>query len=1046
MLQDKEREVRLLFLTEAQEYLDQVESDLLNLGQGEINRSILDNVLRAVHSIKGGGAMMGFLHLSEIAHRIEDFFNILKSGRIKTISSDVGRLFLMSVDEMRQVIAFHVEGSEIKPEWLEIHVNPIFQQLHDHLGDYSIEDNASVISVDAGEDMRAFMFETEVDLCLERLENVLTQPNSPVLREEFLIASQELGCLGEMLDLQLFTSLCASITTLIESMPSPYAKIREIAELSLKQWRRSQALVLIGQFDSMPYQLDFSLDSLDVTTSQIFNSSEKYAIIQSELTSDELDQFLEISSNIDISDSEAIFTDDYETRSIDDYFGIELDEFKSLTETDELDQFEVIDSELPNDLISTSDSKNPLEERFYQPLEPSRELSSSAKTEFRVNSRNEIKTPKNDNTIRIAVRQLDRLSDLSGEFTSERNTLNFQLKQFRNLVDLLRRKVQTLEQSNSRLRDSYDRVNTYVPAVPILLNQTLDRISNISRNSYDGFSDGFDLLEMDRYSELHLLSREIMDNVVQLEEVTSDIEIALSEVEVTEKEFGRTNKQMQAGITQARMQPLSEIVGKFPRVIYELSIQYGKQVELKVRGGNTLIERTILEALNDPLLHLIRNAFDHGIERPETRVAQQKPAIGSIIISANYRGSQTIITVQDDGGGIDIDKVRSKALAVGLSEDDLDIASKQEILELIFEPGFSTAAQVTDLSGRGVGMDVVRSNLRGVGGTVSIDTQSGKGTTFTITLPISQSITKVLLVENNGMLMAFPVSAIEEMLLLSSRQIHSSHSVSLKLESDVSAPRNEDIQAIEWGNFSTPIINLGQYLTFSRSQRYADRTNLPIINEPILLIVASHNKPFAIQCDRYWGEQEIATRLVEGMKMPSGFSGCAILGGKVIPLVDVDKLLESILVPTENNSLTNFETLDSAQNQVQKTIMVVDDSINVRRFLALTLEKSGYRVEQAKDGLEALEKLRINQMIDAIICDVEMPRLDGFGFLAQSQAEAKFKDIPVVMLTSRSGSKHRQLAMNLGATAYFSKPFKEVDLLKTLTQITSNSSQFATIN
>jgi two-component system, chemotaxis family, sensor histidine kinase and response regulator PixL len=616
--------------------------------------------------------------------------------------------------------------------------------------------------------------------------------------------------------------------------------------------------------------------------------------------------------------------------------------------------------------------------------------------------------------------------------------LNLQLKQVRNLVELLRRRVRTLEESNSQLRTSYDRVATYVPVAPFLTGNSGNSIKSIDNfgstySNSNAFSDRFDVLEMDRYSDLHIISREIMDNVVQLEEVTSDIETALNDVEATEREFGRSNKQMQLGVTQVRMRPLSDITGRFPRVIREMSVQYGKQVELKINGGNTLIERTILEALNDPFLHLVRNAFDHGIESPDARQAQGKPATGRIEITASYRGNQTLITIQDDGGGINLDKVKAKALTLGISADDLAKVSRQEVLELIFEPGFSTAAQVTDLSGRGVGMDVVRSNLKEVNGTVSIATEQGKGTTFTIAVPISLSIIRILLVESHGMLMGFPTSVVEEMLLVSS-------SIQTQ-EADLVNQIESKPEFLDWEGFSVPVIPLNQHLKFARSHRLADSENVPVINEPVLLLVGKDDQPYAIQCDRYWGEQEVATRLIEGMAMPMGFSGCAILGGgRVVPLVDVEKLLELTLNPRSPYDPEQDSRLKISEQA--KTILIIDDSINVRRFLAMTLEKYGYRVEQAKDGQEALEKLQDSSLanINAIVCDIEMPRLDGFGFLAQSQAVPKFKDIPVLMLTSRNSNKHRQLAMNLGATGYFSKPFKEVELLTTLDQLTSTSS------
>lgn len=1030
MAQDRESEVRLLFLTEAREYLDEVESDLLNLSQGGVDRPTLDRMLRAVHSIKGGGAMMGFMPLSDIAHRVEDFFNILKSGRVKAIAtglnntdlSNLERLFLVSVDKMREVITFHGEGREVKSEWLEAEIAPIFNQLHNYLGEYSLEDNASVISADAGEDMRTFMFETEVDTCLERLEQVLSEPNSPVVREEFLIASQELGCLGEMLDLQAFALLCESVTEAISSKPTPL-EMRQIAESAVKFWRRSQALVLIGQFDSLPYSIPMLIDQVE--------QNEDLAEFSIAINDEEI-----LDINLDVTSDLAIAIDESDLNEIKKVSSeIILESFNDDAFIDNfISEFVIPDAIVEPDIKPTPQNLP----NQYVPNEKA-QLPQKIQDKLKTLSVRESSSNENENTIRVPARQLNQLADLSGEFISERNTLNLQLKQFRTLVELLKQRVQTLEQSNSLLRSSYDRVSTFQPATPVLLNQSNYRFSNGFNVSKFGseFGDRFDALEMDRYSDLHLISRDIMDNVVQLEEVTSDIETALAEVEVTEREFGRTNKQMQLGITQVRMRPLTDILSRFPRLIREMSVQYGKQVELKIRGGNILIERNILEALTDPLLHLIRNAFDHGIESPEVRTAQDKSATGIIEIAATSKGNQTTITVQDDGNGINLDKVRAKAIAIGVSADDLNAVSKQEILELIFEPGFSTASKVTNLSGRGVGMDVVRSNLKGVGGTISIATTQGEGTTFTIAIPVSLSVIKVLLVESKGMIIGIPISEIEEMLVVNSE----------------SNPQNINTNFIEWEGYNTPIIHLHQYLQFPSARRYTENRN-SIINQSVILIVSKDSQPYAIQCDRYWGQQEIATRSVDGIQMPRGFASCTILDSKVVPIADIEALLELVIdfdsyahssSSLSKNRITDKNRASDSQNNIQnitrKTIMIVDDSINVRRFLALTLEKSGYQVEQAKDGQEALEKLQtLNQTLNAVICDVEMPRLDGFGFLAQSQSEAKFKHIPVVMLTSRSSNKHRQLAMNLGATAYFSKPFKEAELLETLSQLTSLTS------
>jgi chemosensory pili system protein ChpA (sensor histidine kinase/response regulator) len=474
---------------------------------------------------------------------------------------------------------------------------------------------------------------------------------------------------------------------------------------------------------------------------------------------------------------------------------------------------------------------------------------------------------------------------------------------------------------------------------------------------------------------------------------------------------------------------LSEVLGRFPRLLRDLSLTYGKQVELIVRGSSTLVERSVLEVLEDPLLHLIRNAFDHGIETPESRIAQGKSPKGKIEIAAGYRGNQTVITVSDDGNGINFTKLRDRALQMGLSESDLDGSSEAELLELIFEAGFSTADRVTELSGRGVGMDVVRSNLNVIGGSVRVETESGQGTTFILTVPVSLSIARVLLFESNGLQMAILTSAVEEILLIKDTSIYT--------------VANQEV--LDWQGYSVPLLKLGDRLHFSRPQFQIETENRPIVDEPLMLVVTRNNVPFGLQVDRYWGEQEVTIRgLQSPIPMPTGFMGCAILGGgKLVPLVDIDSLLTWSIADIDAPPSKTL-TLPSERGDQRVTVLIVDDSINVRRFLAMTLEKSGYRVEQAKDGLEAMEKLQKlqtlpkNSRVKAVICDIEMPRLDGFGFLVQSRGDNNCKNIPVMMLTSRSGAKHRDLAMRLGASAYFAKPFKDNELLQTLSQLVNS--------
>jgi chemotaxis family two-component system sensor histidine kinase/response regulator PixL len=936
-LSDREWEVRLLFLDEVRDFLKDIETEVIGLSDRGLQRESANKILRAAHSMKGGAAMMGFDALSEFAHQLEDFFKILQADSQIALTSEIEALFLEAIDGMGKVARIYKQRQYPEQKWLNQQISQPFQHLRGILGELSTQHEASLLSEEAGQDMRVLMFSTEVDACLNRLANVLTDPHSQVLREEFLLTSQEFGCLGEMLDLPAFTNLCQEIAQALEAKN---CDLHSVTNSALEMWRRSQALVLVGQFQALPEHFKISAPAISHAPSVTLNGRSS-------------------------QQPSSQFVEDYE------------------------------------DVSSKTSS---------QALETQEESSNP--------------------TVRVPLRQLEILSDRFGEMNTERSGLRIHLQRMRELVQLLSMRMHKLEQSNAQLREVYDRVLTSTESLtpsPIIGNNP---IFQQTAETFLPYANRFDLLEMDRYSELHVLSREIMDSVVQLQEVYSDLGTVLADTEATERELGRTSRQMQTAIEQTRMRMLSEILDRFPRLLRDLSLAHGKQVELLVRGSSTLVERSVLEKLEDPLLHLIRNAFDHGLETPEERIAAGKSPKGRIEIASGYRGNQTVITISDDGRGINLEKLRDRALQMGISEADLANSTQAELLELIFEAGFSTAEQVTALSGRGVGMDVVRSNLDMIGGSVRIETAMGKGTSFILTVPVSLSIARILLFESNNLQMALLTSTVEEILLVRNTAIYTAAGQAV----------------IDWEGYSVPIIKLGDRLQFSRPQFQSETENRPIIDEPLILMVARNNVPFGLQVDRYWGEQEVTIRAVQSpIAMPVGFGSCAILGGgKLVPIVDIDNLLDWAIAEIKLEQPKPPSLLPNKSDR-RSTILVVDDSINVRRFLAMTLEKAGYRVEQAKDGYEAIERLRklaqspTAPLIKAVICDIEMPRLDGFGFLVQSRSDAHCQNIPVIMLTSRSGAKHRDLAMRLGAAAYFAKPFKDNELLQTIAQLTHSS-------
>ena len=340
-----------------------------------------------------------------------------------------------------------------------------------------------------------------------------------------------------------------------------------------------------------------------------------------------------------------------------------------------------------------------------------------------------------------------------------------------------------------------------------------------------------------------------METIVKLEEVSRDIELGINEMGQAVGGLNYTSRTLKNRITQTQMRPFEEIIGRFPRVIRDWSVQYGKLVDLKIEGATTLIEQFALDQLSDPLMHLLRNAFDHGIESPENRRMQQKPAVGTITLRAMNRGNRVVITLSDDGDGINLERVRDRIRKYNLPDEQIDAMGRQELLSFIFEPGFSTSQQVTELSGRGYGMDVVRTNLKELQGDIQVTTEPGQGTTFTISIPLSLSILRVMLLERNGSVFALSVDAVQAVIRTPA--------------AEMTGP------SMAWKNSSIPLIHLEDHWVMR--SRPLEMSGQPLINCPMIVVVGEDQSCYGLNIDRFWQEQEVAIRPVASpMPLPPG--------------------------------------------------------------------------------------------------------------------------------------------------------------------------------
>lgn len=636
-----------------------------------------------------------------------------------------------------------------------------------------------------------------------------------------------------------------------------------------------------------------------------------------------------------------------------------------------------------------------------------------------------------EQTVKVPVRLMDNLNNLIGELVVNRNSLEQDQERLRRFLDNLLEQVQNLNDLGVRMQDLYER--------SLLENSLLASKSSYSNRptiAAGGMDDGqgsqsyssygeYDPLEMDRFSGFHLLSQEMIELIVRVRESTSDIEFLVDEVEQEARIFRQVTSQLQEGFTAARMVPFSQVADRLPRAVRDISLKLNKKAKLQVEGKDTLVDKMILEQLYDPMTHLVNNAITHGVESPEERKRYGKPETGTIKVEAHHQGNQSVISISDDGAGLDPVRIRRKAVEKGLiSQAEANSLPDIDVFDFIFHPGFSTRDKADDFAGRGVGMDVVRSSLSKLRGSINIDSTPGKGTTFIIGLPLTLSITTALCCKLNQSSIAFPMDGVEDKFETSKDNIK----VNQKGE-----------RFIRWQKSSTllPFKPLSELLSYNRT---LSRSNLFAAQEESdeisVVVLRSTGNLIAVQVDQVLGQQEIVIKQLSGpVPKPLGIAGATVTSdGSVMAIADVLELIDLFYGRIRKDVMTSMlaqqeQAAELEEGEAEPMVLIVDDSITVRELLSMTFSKAGYRVEQARDGKEAWDKLRAGLACDMMFCDIEMPRMDGLELLSRVKEEERFADLPVGMLTSRGAERHRQMAARMGAKGYFTKPYLEEVLL-----------------
>jgi len=661
--------------------------------------------------------------------------------------------------------------------------------------------------------------------------------------------------------------------------------------------------------------------------------------------------------------------------------------------------------------------------------------------------------PAQSKSVRIALERLDQMMNAVGELVINRTRMLGRLAELERLADVLNFSKARMSDKVAEFQQKYE--------FSLVTNKRQSRSGNgrqqqdtqrreerpASREAYPyrgGFSSysntydpalaDFTELEMDRYDDFSILSRSLTEISADVTEVLSQLHGFVRRVDADIDEFTKLAHRLQDQITQARMVPIGNLYTRISRTVRDAAKATSKRVQLTLAGAETELDNNIIQQISDPLIHLVRNAVAHGIERDDERYQAGKSDHGNITVRAYHRGNHIYVEVEDDGRGIDYEKVRLTAMEAGLvSAEDASSLTERELLDFLFHPGFSTAPRKTELAGRGVGLDVVRSNVNALNGEIDIETQKGQGTRFTLKVPLTLIISQALFVRCGRSIFALPLAFVEEIRRVRASDIEEAGGQLLTKVRDV----------------VTQVVRLDAQLGLERIEPINGYFRLVIVN------VAGGQVGVVVE-DVLRKDEIVIKHLGEYLRNVKLFPGATIApDGSLILLIDVNRLIvgeaiEQRPLMTAANAARVFDPGAIAAREIpaaaidpvpqEKVIILADDSISVRKFVGRMLEKAGYRVKLASDGLEALE-IAMQSSCDLLVTDLEMPRTNGYELMGHLRQQPQTRKLPVLVVTSRAGTKHRERAMKEGASAFLVKPVHEEQLLSVVAELIGPAEQ-----
>ncbi|WP_024546666.1 hybrid sensor histidine kinase/response regulator [Picosynechococcus sp. NKBG15041c] len=1018
------------FVQEAQELLQHLESGLMTLSQDHETPKI-HGLMRAAHSIKGGAACVGLMAIQSIAHDLENGIRALyKEDTVFDV--ELENLLLQAYDALQEPINQQIHQGVYDPDHAIERAKPIFGQLEQKLG-HALDEAAELPEMQMEGDITEFIFKEEVPQALGRLENYVKNPPSKNPKGELASQIEVLATLGDMLNLEGFAAIAQAANEALKVNEAQYV---QIARLALADFKAGQAAVLDGDRSQGGEPSEALL--------QLTQAGDPSAMLSMPAQEEPFLNEAEIASLVTFGES------DNDTGDFDNSLSLDPDELAALefltqdatTETPILSEADlaglIIEDEAsddaeaaPVDLASfvmmaeeepiaaiaatpSPPAPSPVAPPSSAPAsipapEPAKKIAAPAETvvPMPATAAASPALPTIDTStlsVRLEMGRLNHLNNLVGELVTQDNSALLRNKQSSDALSSLKRWYNRFNKITGQFQQYAKELIIKNPQARVQLAQFV------------------------------IFASTMTEEMAQLSETIEDTTLIAQQDQQALKQRQQTLKQLENNLLQARMLPIGDLLNRFPRTVRDLSIKGNKPVTLNLEGTNTLVDRAVLSKLYDPLVHLVRNAFDHGIDSPEERLASNKSEEGTITIKAYNRGNSTYVEIKDNGRGINIDKVREKAVRRGLvSPSEAAALTDAQIYELLFVPGFSTADKVSHLSGRGVGLDAVRLQIRALKGNISLTSTPNKGTTFTLRLPWSMTITKLLIFRWQESFFAIPVNSLS--------------AIAAASKQDLLMKDNQE--QFRWQGQSVPLVqtllnrfNYPASIIASRQQMgaLAQSSASNVWNQAgqqMILVITQGTEAVGLRVDQILLEQDLVIKpFSTAIAPPTYMSGCTILGdGRLVPVLDGAALIERVLQKDSQNVAIIDTQLQNLQPKLAlPTVLAIDDSLTTRQTLSTTLQKAGYRVIQAQDGADGLNQLELHPEVEGVICDVEMPQMNGFEFLGRCRKKHPKTDLPVLMLTSRGSKRYRQLAQQLGANGYLTKPYLDQELIETLQQ------------